>query len=148
MSSREVYLKQLTRIREEINRLFESALMGAGLDPGAGLPGVWLPAVDVLEEPGQFRCFFEVPSVDPGSLRCVVAEGLLEVSGRRSMPQTPGASFRRVESRYGPFRRTVELGARAQATGIETSLVQGVLEVRVQKQPVGGRKRGERERGE
>lgn len=132
MQKRENYLQELSRMRSEINQLFESALMGVGLDASSALPpGSWLPPMDVIEEDDSFQFFVELPGVDADSVHCRIRNGVLEISGERMQPLAEGESFRRMERIYGPFRRTVELKQPIDADRMESSLERGVLKVTV-----------------
>ena len=132
MQRREHYLDELARIRGEINRLFESALMSAAPDAGGEGPlGVWMPAVDVASEEGGYRVFVELPGVDSDAIRCTVVGRRIEVAGERKVPSAEQASFRRMESRYGPFRRSVELDRELDPESLETRFERGVLELSV-----------------
>jgi HSP20 family protein len=132
-SQRQGYLKELARIRSEINRLFESALLAAGLEAGGGPPGVWLPAVDAIEDDRAYCFYVELPGVKPERVTCRAEAGLLEISGERPLPLDSGESFRQLESRYGPFRRTVSLRPDADPARLEKRFERGVLRVRVPK---------------
>ncbi len=131
MEKRESYLHELSRIRGEINRLFETALSSAGLDSGSPLPpGAWLPPMDVLEEDDHYEFHVELPGVDPGGIHCSIDDGVLQISGQRSMPLEEGSSFRRMERIYGPFRRMVELRGPV-ASEPQVDFRDGILTVRV-----------------
>ncbi len=131
---KERYVEDLSRIREEINRLFESALVSAGVEAGGGAPpGLWLPAVDVVEEDGSFRVYVELPGVDGEGVGYRVEGSTVEIIGERRLPLEGGSSFRRMESRYGPFRRAIELTSELDPDGVVTHYERGVLEIRLKK---------------
>ena len=67
-------------MREEINRLFESALMGLGLESSSALPaGAWLPPMDVVEEDDHFQFLVELPGVEADQIQCAIRDGVLEI---------------------------------------------------------------------
>jgi HSP20 family protein len=132
LQRREHYLDELARIRGEINRLFESALMSAAPDAGGEAPlGVWMPAVDVASEDDGYRVFVELPGVAAEAIRCTVVDRRIEVAGERKVPSSEQTSFRRMESRYGPFRRSVELDRELDPESLETRFDRGVLELTI-----------------
>jgi HSP20 family protein len=132
LQRREHYLDELARIRGEINRLFESALMSAAPDAGGEAPlGVWMPAVDVASDSDGYRVFVELPGVAPEAVRCSVVDRRIEVAGERKVPSAEQTSFRRMESRYGPFRRTLELERALDPESLESRFDRGVLELTV-----------------
>ena len=134
MQRREQYLQELNRIRGEVNRLFESALLGAGMDGSDEIPiGSWLPAIDVVEEAASVQVFIELPGVRQQDVSCTLDEGTLEIRGERRMPLESGEKFHRMESRYGPFRRTLELPVDIDEDSLVTDFQDGVLEVRLQR---------------
>ena len=133
---KERYVEDLSRIREEINRLFESALVSAGVEAGGGAPpGLWLPAVDVVEEEDAFRVCVELPGVDGEGVGYRVEGNTLEIIGERRLPLEGGSTFRRMESRYGPFRRSIELTSELDPDGVVTHYERGVLELTIRKGP-------------
>jgi HSP20 family protein len=134
---RKIYLDELTRIQDRINGLFEQALVAAEFEEReAGVPGSWVPAVDVIETEDAYLVFAELSGVRREEVQLQVRERRLELSGRR---QPPGEhrNFLRMERSYGPFRRTFELGSPIDADGITAGLAQGILRVHLPKRRQG-----------
>jgi HSP20 family protein len=125
-------LEELARIQQQINSLFERALLPSDLEEhGSTIPGTWSPAVDILETEDAYLVHAELPGVRREDMDLTVRDGKLELSGNR--PPGEGRHFLRLERSYGPFRRTFPLGEAVDVDGIEASYVEGVLRVRVPK---------------
>lgn len=136
MAVKKIYLEELARIQNQVNHLFEQALMssgGVGSDEEpAQPPGMWVPAVDILETDESFRLYAELPGVAKDDIDLHVHDGQLELSGRRSTPRE-GETFLRLERSYGEFRRAFRLGAAIDGDAISARFRDGVLEIVVPK---------------
>lgn len=133
MQRKEIYLRELDRIRQQVNRLFEQTLLGAGYEAGAEAPpGMWGPPVDVVEDDSAFFLYAELPGVAGDDIQVEVAEQNVEISGSRR-PVAEGRHFLRMESSYGPFRRTIVLDREILAEGLDTSFDDGVLRITLPK---------------
>ncbi|MGH9379738.1 MAG: Hsp20/alpha crystallin family protein [Thermoanaerobaculia bacterium] len=123
------YVTELERIQRQVDRLFERVLGGGDYAESAlSGDGSWQPAVDVVETPEAFLVYAELPGVRREDIQLEVRDRRLDLSGRRD-PVAGEATFRRLERAYGPFRRSVLLGADVDADGVEAAYRQGVLEV-------------------
>jgi HSP20 family protein len=131
-SSKKIYLEELARIQDRIHSLFEQALLPAEYDDRGGLPGTWVPAVDVLETEGSFLLCAELPGVRREDIHLEVRDRWLEISGRRQ-PLGESRNFLRMERSYGPFRRAFELTSPVDSDGITAAFRRGVLNVFVPK---------------
>lgn len=134
---------ELARLQERLNHLFEQAFLGAGEDvrPEVGA-GAWRPAIDLVEADDGYVLFVELAGVERHEIELVTQGGWLELSGERRM-RDGEPSFLRLERRYGPFRRRIELSEGIDSEGITARLRRGVLEVRIPKRrpaPPGGSK--------
>ncbi len=125
----------LAAIRQEMNRLFESFL---GQGPGRVQPveRTWAPPMDVCETETDLRILVELPGIPQNRIRIEIAEGVLAVRGERQ----PDPAFRqdqliRMERRYGPFSRHLNLPPIVDAEGVRATYRSGVLEIRLPKRP-------------
>lgn len=128
-----IYLEELARIKERVNNLFEQALLPAEYDEAdGGLPGMWAPAVDVVETEDAYLVYAELPGVSREDIELHAHEQRLELSGRR---QTLGENrnFLRMERNYGPFRRTIDLELPVDTETVEAAFELGTLRVRLAK---------------
>ena len=78
----------------------------------------------------------ELPGVDPQSIEAAVTGNTLTLKGERK-PE-PGAaedSYQRQERRFGAFSRTLELPDRILGDKAEARYADGLLSVRIPRQP-------------
>ena len=130
---KKIYLEELSRIQDRINSLFEQALLTSDYeDREGGLPGTWVPAVDVLETEDGYLVFAELPGVRRDDIQLQVRDRRLELSGRRQ-PLGENRNFLRMERSYGPFRRTFDLGSPVDVESISAGFEKGVLRVHIPK---------------
>src|SRR5436309_4181734 len=90
---------ELNRIQSEVNRLFENlSELREGTDPAAA----WTPNVDVHEGVGELVLSFELPGVDPSTVRLSVNGNSLILRGSKPRPDPrPGARFHCLERGFG-----------------------------------------------
>ncbi|HYV86752.1 MAG TPA: Hsp20/alpha crystallin family protein [Patescibacteria group bacterium] len=126
-------LRELTGLKERLNRLFETALRRGGT-PGASELAGWVPAVDLREERDAFVIAAEIPGVARGDLNLRVEGRTVTIAGDRPQArEARGADHLRVERSYGAFSRTFHLPAGVDETAVRATLRQGILEVRLPK---------------
>jgi len=122
-------LPDLALLQREINQLFERLLEFQGAEAGTG--AVWRPGVDVYESRGRLVVVAEVPGVAPESLRVMLHERELVLTGERLPPRTQAehATFLCVERPHGQFRRAIPLDAAVDGPQAEARLQNGLLVV-------------------
>jgi len=119
--------RELDRLREEINRLFEPERvpMVRGLfdRPVA-------PPVDVLEDAERYRVICDVPGMKREEIEITCANGVLTIKGEKRPPkQGDQTRSYRQETWYGRFQRTVALSVDVDVSRITADLADGVLSV-------------------
>lgn len=126
-------LRELTGLKDRLNRLFESAMRRGGA-PGSGDLSGWAPAIDLHEEEDGFVLTAEIPGVPRQDVALVVEGRTVTVEGeRRTGGPARGAELLRMERSYGTFSRTFTLPVGVDASRSRATLKQGVLEVRLPK---------------
>ena len=96
----------------------------------------WIPAVDVVEEPGHFLVRADLPGVDPKDIEIHMENGVLSIRGeRRSESRAENSGYTRVERSHGVFYRRFALPDTADPEGITASGKHGVLEIAIPKRP-------------
>lgn len=125
----------LAAIQQEMNRLFESFL---GQGPGRVQPAerTWAPPMDVFETGTELCVLVELPGIPLEGIQIEIVEGTLAIRGERH----PDPAFRqeqllRMERRYGPFYRSLNLPSLVDAEGVRATYRNGVLEIRLPKRP-------------
>ena len=95
-----------------------------------------VPAVDLAETEQEFVATFELPGLDQKDVEVQILGDQLVVTGERKWEDSKKADdYYRVETRYGAFRRAVELpqGLKTAADEISATFDKGMLEVRIPK---------------
>lgn len=103
---------------------------------GSGAPGAFVPAADVLVTDAEVKVHMDVPGVGRDHLEIELENDLLTVRGERSYPydQEPGdRQWQRIERGFGRFERDLRVPKGLDPDGIEASLSDGVLTLRLPK---------------
>jgi HSP20 family protein len=70
----------------------------------------WEPPIDVLETDDELLIFVALPGVDPEEVEAIIADGVLIVSGQRTLPrELRDARIHRLELPQGRFERRIAL---------------------------------------
>lgn len=125
----------LAAIQQEMNRLFESFL-GPGSGGVQSVERAWAPPMDVCETQTDLCILVELPGVPQNRIQIEIVEGVLTIRGERH----PDPAFRqdqliRLERRYGPFSRSLNLPSAVDTESVRAAYRNGVLEVRLPKRP-------------
>lgn len=104
------------------------------------LPAVFrtrpFPAINVAETEDEFCITLDCPGLDEDDFEVETMGNQLLISGERKWEhEKKGKEFRRVESQYGKFERTVPLpdNARIETEAIDAAYKKGVLTITVPK---------------
>jgi len=122
----------LRQFGSEIDRLLDQdwPALGAGLSGGSE----WAPAVDVREEPEEYRIQADVPGIDPKDLEITLDNGTLTIRGQRQEEkQSDHDGFRHVERSYGSFVRRFSLPDAASEEDVQARVNNGVLTLHIKK---------------
>ena len=95
-----------------------------------------VPPVNIAETEDSFSITMDCPGLDEGDFLLETMGKQLLISGERNWEQEKkGKEFRRVESQYGKFQRTVQLpdNANTSADAIQATYRKGILTVLVPK---------------
>lgn len=115
---------------DDLRRRFERTL---DRGPGEG-PGRW-PRMSLHEVDGAFVLRADVPGFVDKDINVQLENDVLTVSGERKAVAPEGYAVHRQERSALKFSRSFAIGARLNADGIEASLRDGVLTVRLPKAP-------------
>lgn len=123
-------LRELSVIRDEVNRLFEEL----GRFPKETAFAVGTPAVDLWETDKDVMVTAELPGVDPDNVEISVTENTLSLSGEaRVEEEVKDRNFIRRERSYGKFSRTLSLPVPVKPDEAEASSKDGILEIKLPK---------------
>jgi HSP20 family protein len=95
---------------------------------------VLAPALDVAETDDAFTVTAELPGMKKEDVKVEFEDGVLSISGEKTQAtEQKGATYHRMERRYGAFRRALALPTAADGEKAEAKFDNGVLEVRLPK---------------
>jgi HSP20 family protein len=120
----------LAFLHQELKHLFDrlAILEKASRPEGSS----WTPPVDVYEAKGKVVIVLEVPGVKPESLKVVMRDRALHVSGeRKGRPPAGVQAFLCMERAGGRFTRTVPLDVALDVPQAEAKLGRGLLTVEI-----------------
>ena len=123
---------QLTNLRDEIDRLFETPL--AELARSSQLLSGWNPAFDVYEDKDNVYVRAELPGMRKEEIDLSLHNGSLSVSGERKSDDTlKDAEVYRAERFFGRFQRTITLPTPVAVDKIKAQYKDGILSVTLPK---------------
>lgn len=121
---------QLSTLRNEINRLFETPTQNGGSDA----LNVWAPALDLYEEKDHLVVRAEVPGLKKEDIEISVHENIISISGeRREEKKYEGAQTSREERFFGRFTRSFKLPKTVDVSGVKAAYKDGILTVTLPK---------------
>ena len=119
--------RDVTSLRDEVNRLFSRTLGDGGAE-------TWTPALDVLDTSEAVVVKAELPGMRPEDIDIEVDDNVLTIRGeRRFEEKIEEGRFYRLERAYGHFSRSLGLPQGVRSDEISANFDRGVLEVRVPK---------------
>ena len=90
----------------------------------------WAPRANVLETEGNYSVELELPGINPEDVAVELTDGVLEVSGTKSVTaDVDGIQVLKSERRHGSFRRTFKFSIPLNADGIAAEFKHGILTV-------------------
>jgi HSP20 family protein len=129
----------------QLDRLFQSALLNPDADLSAAETSQWVPAVDIREDHNQFVVEADVPGVDPNTIDITLENNMLTIRGERqeekSTSDDEGSGARRIERAYGAFYRRFTLPDTADPESVKARNDNGVLRIEIGKKEAAQAKR-------
>jgi HSP20 family protein len=97
---------------------------------------IWTPVANVSETGTEYLIKAELPEVSKEDVKVTIDEGVITISGeRRNEFEHKDEKVHRVESVYGNFSRSFRLPEDADVDAVQAESRNGILKVRVPKQP-------------
>jgi HSP20 family protein len=125
-------MKNLSDLREEIDRLFEAPL--AELARNSQLLSGWTPALDVYEDKDNLYVKAELPGMKREEIDLSLHENSLSISGeRKGEEKHKEADMTRSERFFGRFQRTVTLPTPVAVEKVKALYKDGILTVTLPK---------------
>jgi len=124
--------KELSSLREEIDRLFDSFF---GRVPSIReRETTWLPAINLEETDDSFIVHAELPGLRKDEIKVTVSEDALTISGERKLKkEEKGKTYHRVEMSYGKFKRTIDFPGDVIPEKAKATYKSGILTIEVPK---------------
>jgi HSP20 family protein len=100
---------------------------------GAGQRPVYRPAVDIVDAPTELVVLADVPGVDETHLDITLDKNILTIRGTVEPTSFEGHTPFQTEYGIGDFERTFTLSDDVSRDGIEASVKDGVLQLKLPK---------------
>ena len=129
-------LPPLTRLRDEIDRLFDDFSFARPARSIFAFPTVaeFNPAMQLADKKSHYELSVELPGMDQNDIDVEVIDGVLTISGeKRVESETEEDGYLMKERRYGSFRRQLSLPSDADPAGIDARYRNGVLNLSIKK---------------
>jgi len=94
---------------------------------------VYRPAVDIVDAPNEMLVLADVPGVDESHLDITLDKNVLTIRGTVEPTAFEGCSSFQTEYGVGDFERTFTLSDDVSRDGIEASIKDGVLQLKLPK---------------
>jgi HSP20 family protein len=105
---------------------------GSG-DRGAQQSPLFRPSVDILDTPNEVLVVADVPGVDEAHLDVTLDKNVLTIHGTVEQPSFEGSTPVRTEYAVGDFERVFTLSEDVSREGIDATVKDGVLQLRLPK---------------
>jgi HSP20 family protein len=131
--ARNDFLWPMSRLHQEMNRLFSDTLRGFD-EEGAASGGEWTfsPVVDVEQQNDRYEITAELPGVTLNDINVEMNDDMLVISGSKERKKTTGEGEQRQSERiYGSFRRAFQLPDDAVEDRVNARFADGVLTVTI-----------------
>lgn len=124
--------KELSALREEIDRLFDSFF--GRVPQVAERETTWTPAINLEETQNEYIVHAELPGLKKEDIKVHVSEDSVTISGERKVErEEKGRTYHRVEMAYGKFQRTIYLPGEVIPDKAKASYKDGILTITIPK---------------
>ncbi len=126
--------KEIERIHDEINKVFDTSMSGRNKEEAAMVN--WYPAVDVYEDQERVVISAELPGIDPKNVELNIEGDVLTLKGERKFEHEENKeNYLRVERAYGTFMRSFTLPDYVDKDNISAEYEKGILKITLPKKP-------------
>src|SRR5581483_3443687 len=126
--------RELTTLRDRMDRLFSDVFGRAWGDQEGLSSGVWVPPVDVYETDNHIVLKADLPDVNQDDVDISVQNNTLTIKGERKMEkEVKEKNYYRMERSYGTFSRSFTLPPTVDSDKIEGTFENGVLKLTLPK---------------
>lgn len=111
---------------DDVQKFFDEAFGGFFNRSFPEVSRGWRPAVDVAEDAESLIFTAEVPGFEKKDISISIEDGVLSISGERSLERKDD-EYHRIERRYGRFERSFTLPRNVDPDKISANLKNGLL---------------------
>lgn len=126
----------ISDFQEEMNRMLQDAFEDIGIIQAKtdGQQMMWKPAVELVEQNGNFQVKAQLPGVKKEDIDIEVSEDSITIRAEtRQKEEEKGENIYRSEFRYGQFMRTIPFPTEVQSSDAKAEYNEGILTVTVPK---------------
>ena len=132
----ETLIEPLTRLRNEVDRLFDDFPTRWPAVRFTLPTGLLVPAVEMTETKKAFKLNVEVPGMEATDIEMHVQDDSILISGeKKERREEDEKGYSYSERSFGAFERRIEIPPGADAKAIKAKVRHGVLEITVPKKP-------------
>ncbi|MEM8998535.1 MAG: Hsp20/alpha crystallin family protein [Acidobacteriota bacterium] len=114
-----------------VDRFFHDGFNGQAAE---GVSQAWVPAMDIVETEDAYLATADLPGLRKEDIDISVEDGVLTISGERTVEHAAGESgFKRLERASGGFRRAFTLPQGVDLEKVNAGFADGVLTVTLPK---------------
>jgi len=125
--------RDMSTLREKMNRLFEDAFTGRAEDKEI-VSSAWAPAVDIYENENELVLTAEIPGIDEKDIEIKIEDNTLTLKGERKFEkETKEENYHRIERSYGSFFRAFTLPHSVDTDKVQAVHENGVLKITMPK---------------
>lgn len=125
--------RDMSTLREKMNRLFEDAFTGRAEDKEI-VSSSWAPAVDIYENENELVLTAEIPGIDEKDIEIKIEDNTLTLKGERKFEkETKEENYHRIERSYGSFFRAFTLPHSIDTDKVQAVHENGVLKITMPK---------------
>jgi HSP20 family protein len=129
-------IRELDEFGKRLSRLFDGTPARRGDSQEDITVAEWAPSVDITEDDKEYLIKAELPEVKKNDVKVRVEDGVLYLSGTRHFEkEEKGKRYHRIERAYGSFARSFALPDGVDPQKVNAEFKDGVLNVRVAKDP-------------
>lgn len=128
---------EMERMRQEMDRLFESSLnrFRRTMKAPMGRTFAFAPEMDLSDNGDEYMVRFDLPGIDKSNITVKLEDRVLTVQGgtMEERAEKQGGRVIRTERRSGQFSRSVMLPGPVRSEGMKANYENGVLTIRIPK---------------
>ena len=122
--------RDLEAIQNEMNKMFNSSLVRWGDRDVGLLEGAWSPAIDIFDSKDNVMVKADIPGMKKDEIEVSVHGDTLIIKGEKKQEkEVKERDYVRTERFYGFFNRAMSLPAAVDASKVNATYKNGVLEL-------------------